>query len=292
MLRQHRGARAAHLSLFVTPTTLKGVALQRRPAEGATSLHTAGPSITAPVWLKFVVKGGVARAYYRKLATDPWTFIAEQRVEISPPYEAGLAVTSQVDGRIARATFDNVSITSRDLRDADVGAVGVPGATATNDITRTLWGSGPDIWGTADAFRYHYGTMEPSGVISARVTSLQPTDPWAKAGVMIRQDLSAGSPHVMLIASPGKGIAMQYRALPNGPSANVAIVPGAAPVWLRLTRRGGSVLGEASNDGVSWREIGRIDIALGQYVTAGLAVASQVSNRLAKAEFEDLVLQP
>jgi hypothetical protein len=109
---------------------------------------------------------------------------------------------------------------------------------------------------------------------------------------MIRQDISAGSPHVILIASPGKGIAMQYRALPNGPSANVAIVPGAAPVWLRLIRHGGSVLGEASNDGVSWRAIGRLDIALGQYVTAGLAVTSHVTSRLAKAEFEDLVLQP
>jgi hypothetical protein len=292
MLRQHRGAGAAHVSLFVTPTTLKGVALQRRTIEGATSLHTAGPSITAPVWLKFVVRRGAARAYYRTLPTDPWTFIAEQSVAIAPPYEAGLAVSSHVDGRIARATFDNVSITSRNFEDADIGAVGIPGTTATSDVTRSVQGSGADIWGTADAFRYHYGSMEPSGVISARVTSLQPTNSWAKAGVMIRQDISAGSPHVMLIASPGKGIAMQYRALPNGPTANVAIVPGAAPVWLRLTRRGGSVLGEASNDGVSWRDIGRLDIALGQYVTAGIVVTSHVTNRLAKAEFEDVVLQP
>jgi hypothetical protein len=292
MLRQHRGPGAAHLSLFVTPTMLKGVALQRRTTEGATSLHTAGPGITAPVWLKFVVKGGAARAYYRILATDPWTFIAEQRVALSPPYEAGLAVSSHVDGRSARATFDSVSITSRDLRDADVGAIGIPGTTTTNDIARTLQGSGADIWGTADAFRYHYGSLEPSGVISARVSSLQPTHPWAKAGVMIRQDISAGSPHVMLIASAARGIAMQYRAFPNGPSANVAVVPGAAPMWLRLTRRGGSVLGEASHDGVSWTEIGRIDIALGQYVTAGLAVTSHVTARLTQAGFEDVVLQP
>jgi hypothetical protein len=72
--------------------------------------------------------------------------------------------------------------------------------------------------------------METTGVISARVASLQPTDPWAKAGVMIRRDLTAGSPYVMLIASPGKGIAMQYRATAGGPSMNVAVVPGSAPV--------------------------------------------------------------
>jgi hypothetical protein len=234
----------------------------------------------------------MARAYYRKRATDPWTFIGEDRVAMAPPYEAGLAVSSHADGTIARATFDNASISPRDFADADVGAVGVAGATGTSDLRRTLSGSGADIWGTADAFRYHHGSMETTGVISARVASLQPTDPWAKAGVMIRENLTPGSPHVMLIASASKGIAMQYRAVANGPSANVAIVPGAAPAWLRLRRVGGRVVGEASADGLTWREIGRLDIALGSSVTAGLAVTSHRNDRLARAEFEDVVLQP
>ena len=138
----------------------------------------------------------------------------------------------------------------------------------------------------------HYRPLETTGVVSARVTSLEPTEPWAKAGVMLRRDLTPGSPHVMLIASAGKGIAMQYRATAGGPSANVAIVPGAAPVWLRLTRLGGSVLGEASTDGVTWREIGRLDIALGTSITAGVAVTSHGNTRLARAEFEDAVVQP
>ncbi len=191
MLRAHRGAGAAHLSLFVTPTTVKGIALQRRPTENGTSLHTPGPSMTGPVWLKFVVKNGHARTYYRKLATDPWTFVAEQSDALAAPYEAGLAVSSHVNGTLAHAAFDNVSITSRDFSHADIGAVVAPGATTTNDLTRTLWGSGADIWGTADAFRFHYRPMETMAVVSARVSSLQPTDPWAKAGVMIRQDVKS-----------------------------------------------------------------------------------------------------
>jgi hypothetical protein len=52
------------------------------------------------------------------------------------------------------------------------------------------------------------------------------------------------------------------------------------------------VLGEASHEGVTWREIGRLDIALGTYVTAGLAVASHRNDRLARADFEDVALQP
>jgi hypothetical protein len=109
---------------------------------------------------------------------------------------------------------------------------------------------------------------------------------------MIRQDVTPGAPHVMLIASAGRGIAMQYRATAGGPSANVAVVPGAAPAWLRVRRLDGSVLGEASTDGVTWREIGRLDVALGAYVTAGLVVTSHRNDRLARADFEDVVLQP
>jgi hypothetical protein len=85
---------------------------------------------------------------------------------------------------------------------------------------------------------------------------------------------------------------MQYRATAGGPSANVAIVPGAAPVWLRLTRLGGRVLGEGSNDGVTWREIGRLDMALGTSITAGLVVTSHRNDQRARADFEDVVLQP
>jgi hypothetical protein len=43
---------------------------------------------------------------------------------------------------------------------------------------------------------------------------------------------------------------------------------------------------------VTWREIGRLDIALGTDITAGLVVTSHRNDRLARADFEDLVLHP
>ena len=166
----------------------------------------------------------------------------------------------------------------------------VPGATATNDIEVTLRGSGTDIWGRADAFRYRYGAMSSTGAISAAVRSIQRTDPWAKAGVMIRSDLSPGSPHVMLIVSATRGIAMQYRAVPNGASANVVAIPGAAPEWVRLRRQGLTIVGEISDDGVTWQAFGNIDLPLGDSVTAGLVVTSHNNPRLATGVFEDVLL--
>lgn len=108
---------------------------------------------------------------------------------------------------------------------------------------------------------------------------------------MIRENLTAGSPHVMLVVSPGKGIAMQYRRTQDGTSANVAIVAGTAPEWLRLTRDGNAVVGEASDDGLTWRPIGRIELVLSDFVSGGLVVTSHDNSTLATAVFDDVVLQ-
>ena len=48
-------------------------------------------------------------------------------------------------------------------------------------------GSGEDIQGTADEFRYVYQTATGNCEIKARVTGVGNTNPWAKAGVMIRE---------------------------------------------------------------------------------------------------------
>ena len=296
MVRSHRGADAAHASLFVTPTIERGIAFQERRADGETSVHAAGPAITAPVWLKLVViNAGTVGAYYRHSTRDPWTFIANDSVRLDQTtVEAGLVVSSHVDGTLARATFDNVSVRPLlFLLEEDIGAVGVAGRGNPTDVSVTLEGSGADIWGTADAFRYRFTNsgISPRGSVSARVRSIERTHAWAKAGVMVRENRTAGSPHVMLIVSPGRGIAMQYRRTQDGPSANVAIVPGTAPEWLRLTRDGNAIVGEASDDGLTWRAIGRIELALSDFVTAGLVVTSHDNSTLATAVFDDVVLQ-
>jgi len=53
--------------------------------------------------------------------------------------------------------------------------------------------AGADIWGTADQFHYAYRYLSGGGSIIARVESVEQTDSWAKAGLMIRETLDAGS---------------------------------------------------------------------------------------------------
>jgi regulation of enolase protein 1 (concanavalin A-like superfamily) len=298
MVRSHLGPGSPHASIFVTPTTVKGTAFQRRRIDGELSVHTSGPKVTAPVWLRLVMHpDGRVRASVRD-GDNPWVLVGEDTITFPDFNEnsvlAGLVVGSHVDRTLATATFDGVTITPlRTWRDEDIGAVGRAGTSAATGTRVTLEGSGTDIWGTADAFRFRSVSTASGGDVrvTARVLDVEPTHPWAKAGVMIRDERTPGSPHVMVIVSPGRGVAMQYRAVADGSSANVAVVPGLAPKWVRLTRRGDRFVGEMSDDGAAWQTIGAIDIAMNTSTETGLAVTSHNNGVLATATFEDAIVE-
>ena len=69
----------------------------------------------------------------------------------------------------------------------DVGNPLVAGDASYAAGSFTLSGAGVDIWDVADQFRFVYQPLDGDGEIVARVESLQATDVWAKAGVMMRE---------------------------------------------------------------------------------------------------------
>ncbi|HUT47528.1 MAG TPA: hypothetical protein VMX36_14700, partial [Sedimentisphaerales bacterium] len=68
--------------------------------------------------------------------------------------------------------------------------------------TYTMTGSGTDIWSAADEFHFAYKMLTGAGSIIARVESVEQTDIWAKAGVMIRETLDAGSKFAAVYITP------------------------------------------------------------------------------------------
>ena len=81
----------------------------------------------------------------------------------------------------------------------DIGSVGLPGSVTYCNGQFTISGSGADIWGTNDAFQfvYIYLPISTNCDIRARVVSVQNTSGNAKAAVMIRESLAAGSRQVL-----------------------------------------------------------------------------------------------
>lgn len=171
---------------------------------------------------------------------------------------------------------------------SDVGSVAAAGSASVSSGTFTVRGSGADIWGNADGFHYVYQTLTGNGEIVARVTAVQNTDPWAKAGVMIRETLASGSRHAFVCLTPGNGLAFQRRVATGGVSTHTSGGASTAPAWIRLTRSGNTFTAFRSTDGVSWTQVSSDTIAMATQVFLGLAVCSHSNGTINTSTFDNV----
>ena len=150
--------------------------------------------------------------------------------------------------------------------DADVGSPAVAGSASYANGVFTVNGGGADIWGGTDQFNYVSQPLTGDGSIVARVTSQSDTDPWAKAGVMIKQSTASGSSYALLAVTPGNGIAFQYGFNASVSGGSYTFPNG----WLKLTRSGSTITAYSSADGTTWTQVGTTTISLTDPVTIGL----------------------
>ena len=78
---------------------------------------------------------------------------------------------------------------------------------------------GPAVSDTADPFSFALRPLTGDVSVVVHVASVQSSDGAAQAGVMIRESLTAGSPHAFLTVSPADGVAFQKRLLTGAPTA-------------------------------------------------------------------------
>ena len=171
----------------------------------------------------------------------------------------------------------------------DIGAVAATGTAAYASGTFTIEGSGEDIWETADEFHFVYQGMSGDGTIVARVASVENTNAWAEAGVMIRETLNADSKHASALVAPS-GIGFLWRTSTGGTSAYDGVT-GSAPYWVKLVRTGSSFTSFRSSDGVTWTQLGTaVTISMTSDVYVGLAVTSHADGILCTGVFDNVVV--
>jgi PKD repeat protein len=169
----------------------------------------------------------------------------------------------------------------------DVGPVGIAGSNSSSGNTITIRGSGQDIWDTVDAFRFVYRAVQGDVTVEAQVSSISPTHPWAKAGVMIRDSLDGNARNVFALVTPDSLVAAQARTSAGGTTELAAAGWFGVPYWVRLVRTGTRITAYASRDAASWTEIARYDVALADTVYVGFAVTSHDNAQLNTAVFTD-----
>jgi hypothetical protein len=170
----------------------------------------------------------------------------------------------------------------------DIGPVGMTGAADFLNGRFNLLASGKDIWEAADEFRFASRPLAGDGSVVARVISVQYTDPWAKAGVMMRENDSPGAKYVFLALTGQGGSALQWRSQPDGPSTSLDGPEGKPPRWIKLTRTGSIVSGFTSADGVNWVAAGSVTNAMSRKLSAGLAVTAHNNRMLNSTLFENV----
>lgn len=177
--------------------------------------------------------------------------------------------------------------------DTDIGSPGLAGSATDVNGNWAVTGGGSDIWNAADQFNFASTSFGSDGSIIAEVTSLQNSDPgsgWSKAGVMFRNDGTAGAANVSMVVSATQGVSFQWRTNSGSQSSNIGISGISAPIWLELNRSGDNFSGSYSYDRSNWVQVGTEQIYMNGSVLAGLDVTAHNNSALNMATFTNVNL--
>jgi hypothetical protein len=157
---------------------------------------------------------------------------------------------------------------------------------------------GPGGEPVTDSFYFVRQPLAGDGTITVRLTALTGllpsspprdgahavgTEPWAKAGLIIKQNLNQGSAYAALMVAAGHGVRLQWNY-----TGDTAGLPGpvgpANPRWLRLTRSGDVITGYDSADGARWSRVGAVTLAgLPATAQVGLFAASPDNEQVSQS---------
>lgn len=225
--------------------------------------------------------------------------------------------TSKATAATYTAKYETASTTlPAAWKSIDIGSPTYPGSTdyAAGSKSFYLDGSGMDEYPPTDQPHFVYQTMPGDGTIVARVRYQTNSDPYAKAGIMIRQSTTVGAPWVDALVTPDVS--------PNNPAINgvgcdtngcLSPLPPVPPVghgvrmqiyngseytgppltgytdpnkWLKLVRAGTTFTSYESTDGTNWTLIGTKTVSMTGTVDIGLFDISHRNTVLSTAAFD------
>jgi hypothetical protein len=176
---------------------------------------------------------------------------------------------------------------------ADIGGPALGGSASLSSGTWTIQGAGNDIHSSADQFQFVSRPLAGDGGISAHVTSqTNTTSAWAKAGVMLRTDSTAGSANYALLVTPGNGIVVSYRMTAGGTTVVKHSIPaGSVPAYLKVTRSSTTFTAYTSPGDGTWTPVPGSAVTIAGMAgpsLEGLAVTSHNSTALGNAVMDTI----
>src|ERR1700688_4834221 len=277
MMRASTDPGSPYYGVFVTPSN--GVAVQWRSSQGAsTNQILVGGNVSIYLEVtRYTTTGPNAQTFYTAYTSPDgvnWTAVpgSAQAIVMPGAVLAGFGITSHNQAIGSTVTLDTVGASSVEpplppgvcpgpWSCTDIGGPLPAGQDSVSNGTWTEVGGGGDIWTSSDSFHFVSQSLPADGAVTAHVTAQQNTNPWAKAGPMMRASTDPGSPYYGVLVTPSNGLAVQWRSS-QGASTNQVLAGGGAPIYLEVTRytttgTNAQTLYTAytSPDGVNWTEI-------------------------------------
>ena len=170
----------------------------------------------------------------------------------------------------------------------DVGSVRHAGSANFREGVFRVWSSGTNVLAQGDSFHFVFKPVRGVSEIVARVTKVQLTDPWARAGLMMRESLAADSRNVFLSVTAARGGVFQWRER-LGEETGVTLKRAmSVPCWLKLRRDGNVFTALRSSNGKQWVQVDRLTMSAAKELYVGMAAVGVRGNELNESVFEQV----
>jgi regulation of enolase protein 1 (concanavalin A-like superfamily) len=289
MIRQTLDPASPHVILDMKPDGT--IEFMTRSAAGHETTFLAGTDRAGGRYLELERRGDVVTVELcvgidrecQTIGSTPW---------LSGPALIGFAVTSHDPTTLYRssvpASMPTVSTVPQPWQSGDFGTVGQRGDAFFENDTFFVTGAGSDIWGSTDSFHYVWQFTAADTDIVARVVSEDATDPYAKAGIIMRQSYQLGAPTVILDVRPTGDVEFMARTREGEAMSFIAGGFKPAPIWLRLVRNAETFKALISDDGKEWQPVGTVDVPGQRFDYVGLAVTSHDRDALNTSVFDNV----
>jgi hypothetical protein len=179
----------------------------------------------------------------------------------------------------------------------DVGAPALAGnafSAEPGDVEITAGGA--DIWGMSDQFHFVHNQRTGDFDVKVKVTRLDPSNAWAKGGLLARETLDGPSATIEAYTTPDRPPGTRTYEAGRRPTTGVNTLdwggrpPSGLPnAWVRLRRNGDSFRAYHGTDGVNWSlYAGPVTQPMSATLFLGAATTSHNVGQTTLAIFQDL----
>ena len=170
----------------------------------------------------------------------------------------------------------------------DIGSVRHPGGAEFRGNAFQVWSSGTNVLADSDSCHFVFKPVRGTSELVARVTKVQLTDPWARAGLMMRESLAANSRNVFLAVTAARGGVFQWRERLGEETSATLDRAMSVPYWLKLKREGNVFTALKSPNAKQWVVVERLTMSAAKDLYVGLAVVGVRDAVLNQSVFEQV----